>query len=45
MKPDSKLFESEIKLKVVFPVILKISDVQILLKKAEENNTYKNMYI
>jgi ATP-dependent Lon protease len=45
MKPDSKLFENEIKLKVQFPMTLTRSDIQLLIKKTEENTAYRNMYI
>jgi ATP-dependent Lon protease len=45
MKPDNNLFGKELALKVSFPFTVSIDNVDKLLKRDENTNVYKNMYI
>ena len=45
MKPDSKVFEKDIRLNITFPVTITKDIVDKLIFKVEENTAYKTMYI
>jgi ATP-dependent Lon protease len=45
MKPDNNLFGKDLALKVSFPFTVSIDIVDKLLKRDENTNIYKNMYI
>ena len=45
MKPDSKLFENEMTLKVEFPFKVTNDIVLKLIKKDETNEIFKTLYI
>jgi hypothetical protein len=45
MKPDNNLFGKDLALKVSFPFTVSIDNVDKLLKRDENTNVYKNMYI
>jgi ATP-dependent Lon protease len=45
MKPDTNIFEEDMSLKVEFPFQVNIPVVDKLIKKEEDNMSYKSMYI
>jgi 16S rRNA A1518/A1519 N6-dimethyltransferase RsmA/KsgA/DIM1 with predicted DNA glycosylase/AP lyase activity len=45
MKPDSKLFEQEMTLKVEFPYTVTSDIVKKLIKKDEKSNTVYGLYV
>jgi hypothetical protein len=45
MKPDTNLFEEDMSLKVEFPFTVTPEVVEKLIKKQDNNTSYKNFYM
>jgi hypothetical protein len=45
MRPDTNIFESEMSIKVEFPMTVTAEIVDKLIKKEVDNGAWKNMYM